>query len=126
MSVQVTNGGAWLRGVSAALVDLELDSEESVAGLAADMSKLMRDGAPVMDPSERARRQKASDGEGVRKKPGKTTIRFRRGRDSRGFFVDVGPSKSAFYLAFIEWGTSKMPAKPFLRPAIEQAISRWR
>jgi len=31
--------------------------------------------------------------------------------------VKIGPNKEAFYGRFVEMGTSKMPAKPFLRPA---------
>jgi HK97 gp10 family phage protein len=127
VSLDITNKGEWVRGVSGALVDLELDSEESVTTLGADMAKLMRRSAPVQPDEQRRRRQAQPKGrESVRRRPGKTTIRSRKGRDGRGFFVDVGPSKAAFYLAFVEWGTSKMAAKPFLRPAIEQAISRWR
>jgi len=33
--------------------------------------------------------------------------------------VKVGPSKRGFYGMFLEFGTSKMPAHPFLRPAFE-------
>ena len=38
--------------------------------------------------------------------------------------VKIGIQKSdnsqAFYLKFHEWGTSKMPARPFMRPAFER------
>lgn len=118
-----TNTAAFRRATKEAFADLALDSEEQVVDLARDMSKEMRATAPVMDASERQRRIAA--GETVRKTPGKTTIRFSRGRDREGFYCDVGPNKGAFYLAFIEWGTSKMPARPFIRPAIEAAVSRW-
>lgn len=33
--------------------------------------------------------------------------------------VKIGPSKEAFYGMFVELGTSKMSARPFLRPAID-------
>jgi len=33
--------------------------------------------------------------------------------------VDVGPNRDGFYGQFIEFGTSKMSAKPFLRPAFD-------
>lgn len=127
MTLDVTNRSQFLAGVQNAFTDLELDSEESLAVLAKDMSQLMREGAPVMDEAERRQRQ-ATEGtrKATRRKPGRVTIRFRRGRDQRGFYIDVGPSKSAFHLAFAEWGTSRQPARPFLRPAIERAIARWR
>lgn len=126
MSLDVANAADWLKGVQNGLADLELDSEEALAELAAGISKNMRDDAPVMDPEERRRRQQGEKGrEAVRRTPGKTTIRFRRGRDERGFYIDVGPSRGAFYLAFLEYGTSKIAARPFLRPAIEKAIAAW-
>jgi HK97 gp10 family phage protein len=34
-----------------------------------------------------------------------------------GATVAVGPDRAHFYLAFSEWGTAKMPARPFMRPA---------
>jgi len=34
--------------------------------------------------------------------------------------VEVGPAKEVFYGMFVERGTSKMRAKPFLRPAIDE------
>lgn len=34
--------------------------------------------------------------------------------------VDIGPNRKAWYAHFLEYGTSKMPAKPFLRPAIDE------
>jgi HK97 gp10 family phage protein len=37
--------------------------------------------------------------------------------------ADVGPTKRAFYAAFVERGTSRMPAQPWLRPAFEASIS---
>lgn len=33
--------------------------------------------------------------------------------------VDVAPEKKDFYARFLEFGTSKMSAKPFMRPAID-------
>lgn len=121
-----TNAPEFRRAAKIAFADLALDSEEQVVDLARDMSKQMRDNAPVMDEAERQQRRETEAGKAsVRAKPGKTTIRFSRGRDREGFYCDAGPNKGAFYLAFIEWGTSKMTARPFLRPAIEAAVSRW-
>lgn len=127
MSLDIVNADQWLRAMNRGLDEVDIESEEQVVDLARTMSKLMRDGAPEMDEEERRRRQATESGrESVRRKPGKTTIRFNRGRDRRGRYVDVGPSRGAFYFLFYEYGTSKQPARPFLRPAIEQAIARWR
>lgn len=119
-----TNAPAFRRATKEAFADLALDSEDQVVDLARDMSKQMRDNAPVMDAAEREQRR-AGGSMTVRATPGKTTIRFSRGRDREGFYCDVGPNRGAFYLAFIEWGTSKLPARPFIRPAIEAAVARW-
>lgn len=122
--LEVTNDGAWLMGVQNGLADLEITSEAELAKLAGSISANMRSGAPEMDPAERAARQTTPKGRtSVRRKPGKTTIRFKRGRDRRGFYIDVGPT--AFELAFYEYGTSKQSARPFLRPAIERAVANW-
>lgn len=37
--------------------------------------------------------------------------------EGQGATVAVGPTRSGFYLQFAEWGTSKQPARPFMRPA---------
>jgi HK97 gp10 family phage protein len=34
--------------------------------------------------------------------------------------VDIGPDRDRFYGLFLEFGTSKMAAKPFLQPAFEE------
>ncbi len=42
------------------------------------------------------------------------------GRDSRGYFVDVGSNVE--YAAPVEFGTSRAPGQPFLRPALAEAV----
>lgn len=117
------DASAWLGGLDRAFGDLQLTSEDEVLDLGRDIVQEMRDGAPRMPADERAQRQ--AHGTVVRRTPGYRTITLIRGRDREGFFADVGPSRKAFYLAFIEYGTSKLAARPFLRPAIERAIARW-
>lgn len=57
---------------------------------------------------------------------GKKSIRKRAStpRAANGFnaVVTIGFLQRAFYLRFIELGTSKIPAKPFLRPAFDNNI----
>lgn len=51
-------------------------------------------------------------------------ITFRRGKRGKGrhkrYNTKAGSDKDAFYGRFVEFGTSKMPARPFLRPAFEE------
>lgn len=125
-SLELTNGDAWVNDVGRAYLRLELDSEADLAELAGIMSSEMRAHAPVMDADERVKRLSTGYGRThTRKRTGRTTIRFFRGRDERGFYIDVGPGKGAFYLAFYEFGTRFQRARPFLRPAIERAIAEW-
>lgn len=41
-----------------------------------------------------------------------------------GVEVAIGPNTKAFYGLFQEFGTSKMPAHPFLRPAFDENSSK--
>lgn len=36
--------------------------------------------------------------------------------------ITVGPDKSGFYGFFLEYGTSKMSARPWFRPAVDRTI----
>src|SRR5262249_3454469 len=47
------------------------------------------------------------------------SITWRLGADSRSPYVDVGTA--VFYAPFVELGTSRMAARPFLRPALQAA-----
>lgn len=35
--------------------------------------------------------------------------------------AEIGPEKEAFYVGFLETGTAHMPARPWLRPALEES-----
>jgi HK97 gp10 family phage protein len=53
-------------------------------------------------------------------------LRVRMSRDKTKAVASIGPSREAFYgTQFVEIGTSKMPAKPWLQPALKatKAIS---
>lgn len=46
-------------------------------------------------------------------------------RDKQAAFADLGVRREAFYIVqFVELGTSRMPAQPWLRPAFESTISQ--
>lgn len=47
----------------------------------------------------------------------RSSITHRLGRDSEGLFVDVGTDVE--YARFVELGTSKTAAQPFLLPALD-------
>jgi hypothetical protein len=47
------------------------------------------------------------------------SITWRPGEDALGPYVDIGTN--VFYAPFVELGTSRAPAYPFLRPALEAA-----
>lgn len=47
------------------------------------------------------------------------SITWRLGQDAESPYADVG--SAVFYAPFVELGTSKMAARPFLRPALEAA-----
>jgi HK97 gp10 family phage protein len=50
---------------------------------------------------------------------GAASIDYESGVDAYGAFVNVGWDNDHFYMLFVEVGTSRMPARPFLRPALE-------
>ena len=77
------------------------------------LRKGMRKGANVVRDEARAKAPKKT---GNLKRKIRTRERREEGGDMR-FAVEV--PRSAFYGRFIEYGTSKMPARPFLRPAAE-------
>lgn len=47
----------------------------------------------------------------------RASITHRLGRDSEGLFVDVGTDVE--YAPYVELGTSRMAARPYLRPALD-------
>lgn len=56
--------------------------------------------------------------------PISSTIDVREGRDERGFYVDF--TVGAFYSSFQEYGTVHIPPRPRFRPAVQQAIVRFK
>lgn len=49
----------------------------------------------------------------------RASIYSRSGRDSRGYFVEIGTNVA--YAAFVEFGTSRARAQPYLVPALARA-----
>lgn len=101
--------------------DFQLDDKAFIAGLKDQMSKLklrtesdlLRLGIDV----ERKAKQLCP----VKTGRLRSSISHKQGRDSRGPYVDIGTSVK--YGPFIEFGTSRMAAQPFLRPAFAEALN---
>lgn len=49
----------------------------------------------------------------------RSSIVMRKGRDGMGFYVEIGTNVS--YAPYVEFGTSKTRAQPFLLPAVAEA-----
>jgi HK97 gp10 family phage protein len=50
----------------------------------------------------------------------RSSINHKAGRDRKGYYVDVGSNVK--YAPFVEFGTMKQPAQPYLRPALAEAV----
>lgn len=85
------------------LAQLELRTEDAVLRLAIDTQNRARELAPVQTGRLRA------------------SITHVPGRDGKGYYVDVGSNVE--YAPFVEFGTSKQPAQPYLRPALAEAVA---
>lgn len=97
--------------------ELEVEQEQDILRLALDVERRAKALVPVGDPPVHLR-----DG-----------ISHKQGRDERGYYVDVGsPGRrrtyfggraDLFYDRFVEYGTKNMAARPFMRPALAQAVA---
>ncbi|MBK9181412.1 MAG: hypothetical protein IPM45_18020 [Acidimicrobiales bacterium] len=94
-------------GLDQATDDMKADAERSLRRLADDMASRMTATAPRLTGA------------------GAATIAVTDASADSLVVLDIGPDASAFYLAFYEWGTSHQPPRPFLRPAVEQAVAAW-
>lgn len=100
--------------------DVNVDTTDFMAGLAREMRRLeVRSEAGLrrlaIDVQNRARQLAPVDTGRLR-----SSIVHTPGRDSHGAFVDVG--SNVVYAAFVEFGTSRGRAQPFLRPALAEAV----
>ena len=77
-------------------------------------NKALREGAEVLREgiSQRAPRDTGGLAESIAKSGVK--------RSEVGKYIEVGPDKKHFYGLFHEFGTVKMPAQPFMGPALEE------
>jgi HK97 gp10 family phage protein len=92
--------------VNTAALDQELQRNLAVIQGLQKMGQGIEDDAQVAAPKR--------TGAGAR------SIAHELGHDERGSYVRVAWDRRHFYLQFHEFGTSKMNAHPFLRPAAEK------
>lgn len=92
---------AFLRDLAAHLARMEVETEDDLVRVGMRVQAAARSYCPVDTGRLRS------------------SIVMRKGRDGGGFYVEVGTSVK--YAPFVEFGTSKMRAQPFLTPAIAQA-----
>lgn len=83
--------------------------ESNVRTLGTDTARRMQDKGPRSDVAPHAI----------------DTVEVTEGRGADTYFVDVGPSRKGFYLAFKEFGTRHQQAEPWARPAIAEAVAAW-
>lgn len=99
------NVDEWVKAFESVTADIEEISDAKAEQFARTAAQLQREAAPV-----RTGRSKRS-------------IAVRKGRDREGRFWEFGPTAKGWHLRFFEYGTSRQPARPFIRPAIERAIA---
>lgn len=110
-TLEILNYDEFEAGFAKATQDLVVQSEQALVQLAEDI----------------AQRERASGPRGTHGgKHAIDTVEVTSGRTDSEFYVDVGPSRQGFYLAFYEFGTQHQPPRPFMRPAIAQAIQMWK
>lgn len=110
MTFVVDNFDEWETALLQELEHNRTDAEHAVHALGEDIGNRERRSAP----------------RGFGPKHGADTIEVSDGRDGDEYFVDVGPDKTAFYLAFDEFGTEHQPPRPFMRPAVNEGVAAWR
>ena len=129
LDLEVDNATEWQGAQLRAFADLRLDGEKEVDELAEMILEGMRDRIPVDASAGRStsrRRARAAGRPTKSRRHARSYLSIQRGRDADGQFWDGGATLKAFYASFLEWGTTKMPARPWARPSIESAIERWR
>lgn len=102
-------------------IDVDVDSALFQAALQEQLKRigLRTEGAVLrlaIDVQNRARELAPVDTGRLR-----SSINHKPGRDGSGYYVDVGSNVE--YAPHIEFGTSRAPAQPYLRPALAEAVA---
>lgn len=99
-AIQLDAAG-FMRDLAAHLAKLEVDTEDDLTRVGLRVQSAARSLCPVDTGRLRS------------------SIVMKRGRDGQGFYVQVGTN--VHYAPYVEFGTSRMAARPFLLPAVAQA-----
>lgn len=116
--------------MAGAAIQAEIDASQIVFRFnEANLQRLLTgpDAEVARDLTLRAIRVEAAAKENATHRPGpqvrtgrlRGSITWRLGQDSDGLYADVGTA--VLYGPYLEYGTSRMPAYPFLRPALDAA-----
>lgn len=97
---------AFQRGLRQALAGMRLRTERDLVVLGLKVQNRARQLAPV----DTGRLRSSIQSTGLQ-------------RDARGAYVDVGTN--VFYAGFVEFGTRRQGAQPYLRPALLEAAQGW-
>lgn len=91
---------AFLIGLQAAVANLKVDGEKGLARVGLRVQNAAREFCPVQTGRLRS------------------SIQSVPGKDTQGPYVDVGTNVE--YAPYVEFGTSRQPAQPYLRPALAE------
>ncbi len=100
------DGGAFLAGLAKATQAIKIKSTADLLRVAIDTQNRARSACPVDTGRLRS------------------SITHKVGRDKTGPFVEVGTNVK--YAMFVEFGTTRQRAQPYLRPALLDALRAWR
>lgn len=93
---------AFLRGLAESVAKMDAAADQLAKQVGQQIAKELRTAAPVGHTGRLKR-----------------SIKSTPGRDAHGPYADV--SVGMFYASFLEFGTSRRPARPFFRPTLEKA-----
>lgn len=104
MAIEINAEFRGVKELENALVQLPLSMQKQVL-----LSALKKAAKPVVTVAKEKARKRS--GKGAK------SIKARTNKKLKPIGISIGPSKENFHMNFIEFGTVKLPAKPFLRPA---------
>lgn len=102
---------------------VDFDTKPFVAGVATAVEDLEREGEQAVDRAGTSAGERAAALAPVKTGELRDSMEVIEGRDDRGFFVEVRFGSS--HATENEFGTTRMRARPFLRPALAEAAAQF-